>query len=294
MKVNVFVLFGAVIVVGLAGFAISEALKPARLEPKYAQMAAEASKDLAEAQAVLAAANEEMRQKRAEEEGAIIEPEPLENMAAAEDAQPNEENAVTSPQPEATDEKAPAEFKALFECSMGSFVVKCTRDWAPHGVDRFYSLVKSGYFNDNRFFRVVPGFIVQFGISGDPDLSAAWRDKMLPADEVRRSNKQGTLTFAQARNPNSRTTQMFINLKDNAPLDAQNFSPIGEVVEGWSNVTEINDEYGEQPNQQMIQMRGNEYLKSQFPNLDYIEKASIIEVNGEPVEPDDSGAPEGS
>ena len=172
-------------------------------------------------------------------------------------------------------EKAPDSFKARFETSKGNFTVEVTRSLAPNGADRFYNLVRAGYFTDVEFFRVVPGFMVQFGIHGDPKVSGAWRGANLPDDPVKASNTRGAITFATA-GPNTRTTQIFINFGDNTFLDGQGFAPFGKVTEGMDVVDKINSESGERPNQSRIQMEGNAYLKKDFPKLDYIKSASIM------------------
>lgn len=172
-------------------------------------------------------------------------------------------------------EKAPDTFKVKFDTTKGSFTVEVTRSLAPNGADRFYNLVKSGYFKDIGFFRVVPGFMVQFGIHGDPKVSAAWRDANITDDPVKGSNTRGTITFATA-GPNTRTTQLFINYGNNTFLDGQGFAPFGRVVEGMDVVDKINSEYRETPNQGAIQGQGNEYLKKNFSNLDYIKSATIL------------------
>lgn len=169
--------------------------------------------------------------------------------------------------------------KVKFECTCGDFVVEVHEEWAPNGVARFLELVEMDYFNETRFFRVVTKprpFIVQFGIPGDPDLAAEWRQKTIKDDPVVEGNKEGTLTFATA-GPNTRTTQFFINLTDNHFLDNQGFSAFGTVVEGMDTVRAICDEYGEKPDQGQIQSRGNAYLEDKFPNLDYIKSATVLE-----------------
>ncbi|PYR91978.1 MAG: peptidylprolyl isomerase [Acidobacteria bacterium] len=176
--------------------------------------------------------------------------------------------------PTALKDVAPAEFRAAFDTSAGPFVVLVHRSWSPKGADRFYNLVKYGFFDNCRFFRVLPNFMVQFGINGDPTIQAPWRNANLQDDPVTQSNRRGTITFATA-GPNTRTTQLFINFKDNAGLDRQGFAPFGEVVSGMEAVDKINAEYKEQPDQDVIQRQGNAYLTKQFPRLDYVKKAAI-------------------
>lgn len=173
-------------------------------------------------------------------------------------------------------QKSQGPFRVLFQTTKGDFVVRVHPEWAPHGAARFRGLVESGFYDGCRFFRVVPNFMAQFGIHGDPKVQALWRDRTLPDDPVLQSNTKYRITFATS-GPNSRTTQVFISSKDNSFLDDQGFAPFGEVVEGMANVDAINDEYDEQPDQSQIQSRGNEYLKRSFPNLDFIQSAKIIE-----------------
>ena len=170
---------------------------------------------------------------------------------------------------------APERYQIRFETSAGVFVVDVTRAWAPRGADRMYNLVRQGFFDGTRFFRVVPGFVVQFGLSGDPAVSARWRDATIADDAVTQSNARGTLTFATA-GPNTRTTQLFINYADNRRLDGMGFAPLGVVVEGMEVVDRIYAGYGESPDQGLIESRGNEYLASQFPRLDSIARATIV------------------
>lgn len=177
--------------------------------------------------------------------------------------------------------KAPDSYKVKFETTKGNFTVEVTRSLAPNGADRFYNLVRSGYFKDLACFRVIQGFMCQFGIHGDPKVSAAWRSAQIPDDPVKSSNTRGAITFATA-GPNTRTTQLFINFANNANLDNMGFSPFGKVSEGMDVVDKINNEYGEGaprgrgPDQGRVQMEGNAYLKKDFPNLDYIKSASIL------------------
>ena len=177
--------------------------------------------------------------------------------------------------PAALTETAPANYKAAFDTSAGKFVIEGHRAWAPIGADRFYNLVKNGFFDEARFFRVVPNFMVQFGINGDPAIASAWQNANLKDDPGgKQSNKKGYVTFA-TRGKDTRTTQIFINFKDNGFLDAQGFTPFGEVTSGMDVVEKITDQYGEKPNQASIQTQGNAYLKAQFPKLDYVKKATI-------------------
>ena len=185
--------------------------------------------------------------------------------------------------PSLAKEKAPDKFKAKFTTTKGDFVIEVTRDWAPQGADRFYNLVKIGYFDDVAFFRNIQGFMVQFGINGDPKVNEKWTKANIKADPVKKSNTRGYVTYAQGGSPNSRTTQMFINFGDNSQLDGMSFSPFGRVVEGMDVVDKLYNGYGEGaprgrgPDQGRIQEEGNAYLKKSYPKLDYVEKAEIVE-----------------
>jgi peptidyl-prolyl cis-trans isomerase A (cyclophilin A) len=182
--------------------------------------------------------------------------------------------------PAALREQAPPVYKAKFDTTKGAFVVEVHRDWAPNGADRFYNLVKNGFYDDVRFFRVISGFMVQFGIHGDPKVSAPWREAQLRDDPVKQSNKRGYITYAMA-GPNTRTSQVFINFGDNGSLDSQGFSPFGRVITGMEVVDKLNAEYGEGaprgrgPDQSRMQMEGNAYLTKDFGRLDYVKKATI-------------------
>ena len=171
---------------------------------------------------------------------------------------------------------APDVFKVKFECSNGDFVLEIHKDWAPIGVERFYEVCKEGVYNDARFFRVVPGFVVQWGIPGDPNIGAQWREANIKDDKVIKSNEPGTIVFATS-GPNSRTTQLFINYGNNARLDGMGFAPFGKVVEGMDVVKAIYAQYGEEPNQGLIQSKGNAYLKSAFPKMDYIKTVRLVQ-----------------
>ena len=189
--------------------------------------------------------------------------------------------AASLKNPAGLKETAPATYNVKFDTSAGAFVVQVTRDWAPHGADRFYNLVKNGFYNDCRFFRVIQGFMVQFGINGDPAVMTPWRSAMIPPDPVKQSNKRGFITFAMGASPDSRTTQVFINFADNASLDKMGFAPFGQVVSGMDVVDKIYSVYGEGaprgagPEQGRIQAEGNAYLLKSFPKLDYIKTATI-------------------
>ena len=189
----------------------------------------------------------------------------------------------------AVNQEAPAEFKAEFTTTKGTFVLQMHREWAPIGADRFYSLVKNGFFDGQLFFRVVPNFVVQFGIPGEPTIAKVWathpklnpkyhKDISLKDDPVKQKNKRGTITYAQGKAPNSRSTQVFINLQDNPSLDSA-FAPFGEVVEGFENVLSLFGEHGDRPLYQSGELTqlGNAYLLEKFPGLDSIEKARIVD-----------------
>lgn len=185
--------------------------------------------------------------------------------------------------PSQAKETAPAEYKVRFETTKGSFTVSAHRDWSAHGADRLYNLVKIGWFSDIAFFRAIDGFMVQFGLHGNPAANAAWKEANIPDDKGGRPNRRGTLSFATA-GPNTRTTQLFINFVDNASkLDAMGFTPVGEVTEGMEVVDSLFKGYGEGaprgkgPYQGRIHAEGNAYLKREFPKLDWITAASIVD-----------------
>lgn len=173
---------------------------------------------------------------------------------------------------------APAVFRVRFETSKGPFVVEAHRDWAPIGVDRFYQLVTSGYYDGNRFFRVMPGFIVQFGMHGDPAVGAKWEKLTIQDDPVTHSNARGTVTFAKQNMPNTRSTHIFVNYGDNKFLDEMAFAPFGTVVSGMNVVDKINAQYGESPEQGRISAEGNAYLEKEFPKLDFIRSARVVDA----------------
>ena len=177
--------------------------------------------------------------------------------------------------PAALKEKAPESFKVKFDTTKGSIVVEVHRDWAPLGADRLYNLVKAGFFDGERFYRVVPNFMVQWGFNGEPSVTAIWANVKLKDDPVKQSNKRGYITFANTGGPDSRGTNVFINYKDNAFLDSQLFAPFGEVVEGMDVAEKIDAEYKELPNQASIRNQGNAYLSKTFPKMDYIKTATL-------------------
>ena len=183
--------------------------------------------------------------------------------------------------------KAPDVFKAQFMTTKGDFVVEVHRDWSPHGADRFYNLVKSGFFDGVAFYRVHPDFMVQFGISSKPAVAKAWENANIPDDPVMSSNKRGFVTYAMSSLPNSRSTQLFINFKDNAFLDPQHFAPFGQVASGMEVVDMLYSGYGEMPamggkgpDPDKLEAEGDAYLVKNFPMIDKIKMAKIL-----PTEP---------
>jgi len=170
---------------------------------------------------------------------------------------------------------APESFRAKLTTTKGDVLIQVTRSWAPLGADRFYNLVRAGFYTDAAFFRVLPGFMAQFGLSARPDVSQAWLQAKIADDPGMQSNTRGRITFATA-GPNTRTTQLFINYADNSRLDGLGFTPFGEVIRGMDVVDQIYSGYGEQPNQGSIRTEGKAYLESNFPMLDKIVSATIV------------------
>jgi len=199
---------------------------------------------------------------------------------AQEASNPNRQKLLN---PASANEKAPDKYQAKFDTSKGSFVIEVTRAWAPNGADRFYNLVKDGFYDGARFYRVVAEFMVQFGYSGNPKIDVAWTSARIPDDPVKQSNLRGNVTFAMA-GPNTRTTQVFINYSDrNAYLDKSGFAPFGKVIEGMKVVDSIYSGYGDfpsfgghGPDGQLIYTQGNAYLEKSFPKLDFIKTATIV------------------
>jgi peptidyl-prolyl cis-trans isomerase A (cyclophilin A) len=179
--------------------------------------------------------------------------------------------------PAQLNEKAPDLFKARFDTSAGMVVIEVHREWAPLGADRFYNLVKYGFYDEVRFFRVLEGFMAQFGMNGDPSIQRVWSEANFKDDPPKQGNKRGSVTFAKASAPNSRSTQVFINFVDNDFLDPQGFAPFGQVVEGMESVDKLYKGYGRNnvPDQGRIINEGNAYLNKEYPKLDFVKKASI-------------------
>lgn len=199
----------------------------------------------------------------------------------ADDAEPSQPpNSLL--RPARFTETAPATFRARFETSVGEFVLELHRDWAPLGVDRFYNLAKNGFFDDSRVYRVIDGFMAQFGINADPYVSQAWKTQFIVDDPVVETNSRGRVTFAKG-GLHTRTTEIFVNYRDNAGLDEEGFSPIGEVIEGMEVVDAFYAEYGDGPPRgtgpyaAMAQARGNEYLDAEFGELTRIIRVTVEE-----------------
>ncbi|MFL5618420.1 MAG: peptidylprolyl isomerase [Gemmatimonadaceae bacterium] len=179
--------------------------------------------------------------------------------------------------PEVVAGPAPDSFRVALSTSKGDVVVAIYKAWSPHGADRFYQLVSEGFFDDQRFFRVIPQYIAQFGASADPKKNDRWDDAKIPDDPRTQSNVRGTLSFA-AEAPNTRSHQLFFNLKDNPKLDPQNFVPIGRVVQGMDVLDALYDDYGDTPKYRLVATLGNEYLHRMFPRMDYILTARVVGV----------------
>jgi cyclophilin family peptidyl-prolyl cis-trans isomerase len=177
--------------------------------------------------------------------------------------------------PEVVAGPAPDSFRVALSTSKGDVVVAIYTAWSPHGADRFYQLVSEQFFDDQRFFRVIPQYIAQFGASADPKKNDRWDDAKIPDDPRTQTNARGTLSFA-AEAPNTRSHQLFFNLKDNPKLDPQNFIPIGRVVDGMSVLDALYDDYGDTPKYRLVATLGNEYLHRMFPRMDYIRTARVV------------------
>lgn len=222
--------------------------QPSRISEQRMKEQAEAERQLEEA-----AKQEALAAKRAADE------------AAAQD------RAVLA----ATETPADA-FQVEFQCSNGTFIVEVYPEWAPIGAEQFRQIIEEKVYNEARFFRVIPGFVVQWGIPGDPEQAAIWDKKTIMDEPVKQSNLRGTITYAKSQMPNTRSSQVFINYRDNTQLDGMGFSPFGKVIKGMEVVEAINAQYREQPDQSEIETKGNAYLKEYFPKLDYIKEAKIL------------------
>ena len=196
--------------------------------------------------------------------------------------QPAVHHAASELDPSLATAHAPEVFAVRFTTTRGDFVVEVHRAWAPNGADRFYNLAKMGFFDDTRFFRAIDGFMVQFGISGDPKVSEKWREATIPDDPVKQSNLRGFMTFAQASTPNSRTTQVFVTYNNHPRLDQSGFAPFGQVVKGMEAIDAFYKGYGEGapegqgPSQERVQTEGNAYLDKDFPKLDRILSTQVV------------------
>ena len=185
--------------------------------------------------------------------------------------------------PSLAKEPAPETFKVKLETTKGEILIDVVRKWAPNGADRFYNLVKIGYYDNTAFFRVIEGFMAQVGLHGEPDVTAAWSRAPIPDDPPKKSNTRGMVTFAMRSSPNSRTAQFFINYGDNSYLDKSGFAPIGKVIDGMQVADSLYSGYGEGaprgngPSQSLLTQQGDAYLEAEFPKLDYIVRATLVE-----------------
>lgn len=189
---------------------------------------------------------------------------------------------LLTPDPAELNAAAPEKFQIQFETSKGDFIMEVYRDWSPHGADRLYYLAKHHFYDGVRFFRVIDGFMAQFGYHGDPAVSRVWTAMAIPDDPVKQSNLRGFVTFAKSALPNSRTTQLFINYGNNSRLDPMGFAPVGKIIAGMEVVDRLYSGYGEGapngmgPEQGRIRQEGNDYLNRNFPKLDYIKTARLV------------------
>jgi peptidyl-prolyl cis-trans isomerase A (cyclophilin A) len=184
--------------------------------------------------------------------------------------------------PASLTEQAPASYRARFDTSKGVLVIEVTREWAPHAADRFYNLVKNGFYDGARFFRVLDGFMAQFGLNGTPDVQRPWQSAGIPDEPVMQSNLRGFVSFAKESMPNTRFTMVFINVADNSFLDKDGFPPFGQVIDGMDVVDKLYSGYGRQnqPDQRRILREGNAYLQADYPRLDLIRKAALVTETG--------------
>ena len=188
-----------------------------------------------------------------------------------------EQAAANLKDPAALTERAPATYRARFETSQGTFVIEVHREWGPNAADRFYNLVKNGFYDDARFFRVLSGFMVQFGLNGDPEIQRPWSSAGLLDEPAKQSNTRAFVSFARESSPNSRDTMVFINYKDNSYLDNEGFPPFGQVIVGMEVVDKLYSGYGRTnvPDQRRILSEGNAYLAAEYPKLDFIKRARV-------------------
>ena len=253
-------IFTGVVVLAIIGAVIGiNQLEPQRATERQKQQAQVTTQELAEIETLEA-------ESEAEREGEEA-PDPLETIISQVQSTRNEDEGVL---------ESAGDFKVRFECSNGDFTVQVRENLAPNGARQFRAALEDGVYDGARFFRVIPGFVAQFGIPGDPELARKWKTKVIKDDPVKASNTRGTITFATS-GPNSRTTQLFINFGDNSNLDSMGFAPFGEVTEGMSVVDSIFSGHGEKPDQGAIQRSGNRYLEAAYPELDYIIRATIVE-----------------
>jgi peptidyl-prolyl cis-trans isomerase A (cyclophilin A) len=221
-------------------------------------------------------------------------------VACSNGSKTSSDSTRSSAKPIAQAVQAPPVFRVQFETSRGNFLVEAHRSWAPRGVDRFYQLVQSSFFDNTRFFRVVTGFMVQFGLSGEPEVNKAWEKLNIQDDSVTQSNKRGYVSFAAESAPNTRATQLFINLVDNHNLDEMGFAPIAQVVDGMAVVDSLYAGYGEGapqgfgPDQMRIMSEGNTYLERDFPKLDFIRTAKLVALPTDAATGGDSAAKKGA
>lgn len=283
MKRNLITLIGVVIIIaGIVG--VRAAFEQTIQTEAEAKAAAEAEHNLKEA--------EKLSEEAAAEEEAVAETPSNVVEAATTEATPTAEGTTTpapavevAPRPATVDgyediawvETAPETYRVKFDTTAGAFVIECNAKWSEQGAQRFYELCKMGFFDNSGFFRVIHGFMVQFGLAADPKMTAQFANKNLRDEPGRKSNQKGLISFATS-GPNTRTTQVFINYGDNANLDKMGFTPFGEVIAGMESVEKITDEYAEQPNQTSIKQQGTEYLKENFPNLDFINKVTLVQA----------------
>lgn len=283
MKRNLVTLIGVVAIV--AGIVVVRTAFQQTIQTETEiEKAAQAAKNLEEAKKLTEEAEqEEAAAKAAETPSNVAEAATTDAAAATEGAPATATEAA--PKPTTADafeeiawaETAPETYRVKFDTTAGVFVIECNAKWSEQGSKRFYELCKMGFFDNSGFFRVVRGFMVQFGLAADPKMTAQFTNKNLRDEPVRKSNQKGLISFATS-GPHTRTTQVFINYGDNANLDQMGFTPFGEVIVGMESVEKITDQYGEQPDQGSIKQQGTEYLKQNFPNLDFINKVTLVQA----------------